>query len=89
MFSHSLVCVVSMNLTGSVGSLSCPRGRIMCLYVYLCLDRNIAMAIIHSSQWKKALRHTNIVQGEVTSPLRRLIKRMPGKVSPYHHSIVW
>ena len=40
--------------------------------------RNIAMAIVKSTKWKEALRHTNEIQEETTTPLRRLIKKMPG-----------
>ena len=37
------------------------------------------MAIVKSKKWKEALRHTNEIQEETTTPLRRLIKKMPGE----------
>ena len=51
----------------------------MCMCVCMCL-RNIAMAIIKSDQWKSALRSTSICHGNSTTPLRKMIKRMPGKL---------
>ena len=37
------------------------------------------MAIVKSTKWKEALRHTNEIQKETTTPLRILIKKMPGE----------
>ena len=44
-------------------------------------SRDIAMAIIMSEEWKKALRNTTFcyIHGS-TTPLREFIRRMPGKL---------
>lgn len=42
--------------------------------------RDIALAIIQSKEWKSALRNSTISPlGEITTPLRKLIKKMPGE----------
>lgn len=42
--------------------------------------RDIARVIIQSKRWKNALRNASVsALGEVTTPLRKLIKKMPGK----------
>lgn len=48
--------------------------------------RNIAMAIIKSDQWESALRNTSTSHDQSTTPLRKLIRRMPGKLAMYVHS---
>ena len=35
------------------------------------------MAIISSSKWEDALRHTTKTRGVTTTPLRKLIRKMP------------
>lgn len=44
------------------------------------LNRDIALEIIQSDQWKSALRNTSKSPlGKITTPLRKLIKKMPGE----------
>lgn len=44
-------------------------------------SRDVAEAIINSDQWDKALRNTTYLpNGQPTTPLRKLIKKMPGAV---------
>lgn len=46
--------------------------------------RDIALALIKSKQWKKTLRNTTVNQfGNCTTPLRKLIKKMPGEFQTY------
>jgi len=55
--------------------------------------RDIAMAIIKCPQWAKALRNcTEAAWGGTTTPLRKLIRKMPGVLITYVsivHVLMW
>lgn len=55
--------------------------------------RDIAMAIIKCPQWAKALRNcTEAAWGGTTTPLRKLIRKMPGVLITYMsivHVLMW
>ena len=40
--------------------------------------RDVALEIVKSVAWKHALRNTVIEKGVINTPLRRLIRKMPG-----------
>ena len=52
-------------------------------FKFVCfLHRDIAIEILKSDHWKSALRNTSqsVHGNKVTTPLRKLIKKMPGKL---------
>ena len=55
------------------------------IYPYACCNvshfvyREIAAAVVKSSQWPVALRQTYTDRGHETTPFRELIRKMPGK----------
>lgn len=53
--------------------------------IVFCPSRDIASCIIQSDQWKSALRNTTVTHsGKVTTPLRKMIRKMPSKYTHMH-----
>ena len=48
---------------------------------HTCVHREIAAAVVKSSQWPVALRRTYTDRGHETTPFRELIRKMPGRCS--------
>ena len=46
-----------------------------------CVCREAALAIVNDVNWKIALRNCTIEGTKVTTPMRKLIKKLPGLVS--------
>lgn len=51
--------------------------------------RPVAMEIVKSNQWEKALRNvTETPDGGYTTPMRRLISKMPGRMFVNHTHLI-
>ncbi len=47
--------------------------------LFVCLHREAALVIVNNENWKMALRNSTFDGANVTTPLRKMIKKIPGK----------
>ena len=46
------------------------------------MSRDAALAILDCEQWKNALRNCTTEGNKMTTPMRKLIKKLPGTTTP-------